>query len=79
VCLGATAAQALLGRQFRVMAQRGQLVPSRLAPSVFATIHPSAILRLEGEEEREQAFRDFVTDLELIGRLLGGNAPSATA
>jgi uracil-DNA glycosylase len=46
---------------------------------VFATIHPSAILRLEGEEEREQAFRDFVTDLELIGRLLGGNAPSATA
>jgi DNA polymerase len=79
VCLGATAAQALLGRQFRVMAQRGQPVPSKLAPNVFATIHPSAILRLEGEEEREQAFRDFVTDLELIGRLLGGNAPSSTA
>jgi uracil-DNA glycosylase len=70
VCLGATAAQALLGRQFRVTAQRRKLVPSKLAPYVFATIHPSAILRIEGEEERDQALREFVGDLKLIGRLL---------
>jgi len=45
VCLGATAAQALLGSKFRVSQQRGQLVPSRLAPHVTATVHPSSILR----------------------------------
>jgi DNA polymerase len=77
VCLGATAAQALLGRQFRVTAQRGRLVPSKLASHVFATIHPSAILRLEGEEEREQAFRELVSDLRQIRKLLEAPAPSS--
>jgi DNA polymerase len=76
VCLGATAAQALLGNQFRVSRQRGQLVPSRFAPYVFATTHPSAILRMTEGEERQQAFRDFVSDLKLIGELLRGNPPS---
>ena len=76
VCLGATAAQALLGPQFRVTTQRGQLVPSKLATYVFATIHPSAILRLEGEEEREQAFHELVTDLQLMGTLLESSPPS---
>jgi DNA polymerase len=77
VCLGATAAQALLGHQFRVSRQRGQLVRSELAPYIFATTHPSAILRMTEGEERQQAFRDFVTDLKLIGRLLSGDLPSS--
>lgn len=77
VCLGATAAQALLGHQFRVSRQRGQLVRSELAPYIFATTHPSAILRMTEGEERQQAFRDFVADLKLIGRLLSGDLPSS--
>jgi uracil-DNA glycosylase family protein len=70
VCLGATAARALLGPNFRVSKQRGELVPSPHAPSVFATLHPSALLRLRDEEEREQAFAQLVDDLALIRRLL---------
>jgi DNA polymerase len=76
VCLGATAAQTLLGRQFRVMARRGQLIPSKFATHVFATIHPSAILRIEGETEREGALRELVSDLKLIRKLVEGNPPS---
>src|SRR5206468_12903401 len=45
VCLGATAAQALLGRGFKVTAHRGELIPSSLAPLVMATVHPSSLLR----------------------------------
>jgi uracil-DNA glycosylase family protein len=67
VCLGATAAQALLGRQFRVTQQRGELVESPLAPSVIATIHPSAILR---SDDREKEFAAFVDDLRVVKRLL---------
>jgi uracil-DNA glycosylase len=67
VCLGATAAQALLGRQFRVTQQRGELVASPLAPNVVATIHPSAILR---SDERETEFAAFVDDLRVVTRLL---------
>src|ERR1043165_1386124 len=52
VCLGSTAAQALLGRQFKVTAERGRLVPSPLAPAVLATVHPSSILRAPDEETR---------------------------
>jgi DNA polymerase len=76
VCLGATAAQALLGGAFRVSRQRGQLVSSRYAPNVFATMHPSAILRMTEGDEREQAFQDFVADLKLIEQLLQGKPPS---
>ena len=54
VCLGATAAQALLGRQFRVTAQRGSFVDSTLAPFVTATVHPSSILRAPDEETRHK-------------------------
>src|ERR687896_2638837 len=60
VCLGATAAQALLGRQFRVSKQRGVPVESPLAPVVMATVHPSSILRAD-DREREMAM--FVEDL----------------
>jgi len=63
VCLGATAAQALLGRQFRVTQQRGERVESALAPVVIATVHPSSILRAD---DREAEFRAFVRDLKTI-------------
>jgi uracil-DNA glycosylase len=63
VCLGATAAQALLGRKFRVTQQRGERVESALAPVVIATVHPSSILRAD---DREAEFRAFVRDLETI-------------
>jgi uracil-DNA glycosylase family protein len=69
VCLGATAAQALLGRQFRVSRQRGELVDSPLAPMVLATIHPSAILRAD-EDTREAEFRELVRDLEKVAGLI---------
>jgi DNA polymerase len=72
VCLGATAAQALLGRAFRVSQQRGQLVPSPLAQHVLATVHPSSILRSRTPEERAQNYQLFVMDLELVARLLAG-------
>ena len=69
VCLGATAAQALLGRDFRVSRQRGELVDSPLAPHVLATVHPSAILRAD-EADREAEFEAFVTDLRKVAALL---------
>jgi uracil-DNA glycosylase family protein len=69
VCLGATAAQALLGRTFRVTRERGRAVESDLAPHVVATIHPSAILRADGaDRERERAA--FVDDLRVAASLL---------
>jgi uracil-DNA glycosylase len=66
VCLGATAAQALLGRDFRVSRQRGELVDSPLAPKAMATVHPSSILRAE---DRDTQFREFVRDLEKVADL----------
>ncbi len=69
VCLGATAAQALLGRQFRVTRDRGKPVDSDLAESVIATIHPSAILRAD-EVDREKEMRAFVDDLRIVAELL---------
>jgi DNA polymerase len=67
VLLGATAAQSLLGRQFRVTRQRGQLLESELAEAVIATVHPSSILRAE---DRETEFREFVRDLEKVAKLI---------
>jgi DNA polymerase len=66
VCLGATAAQALLGRSFKVSRQRGTLVPSPLAPIVTATVHPSSILRAPDDETRREEMRRFVQDLRQI-------------
>jgi uracil-DNA glycosylase len=68
VCLGATAAQALLGRSFRVTAQRGQFVPSALAPLVTATVHPSSILRAPDDEARREEMKAFVADLKIVQR-----------
>ena len=69
VCLGATAAQALLGRQFRVSRQRGEWVDSPLAECVTATVHPSSVLRTD-KEEREAAMKALVEDLETVAREL---------
>ena len=70
VCLGATAAQAVLGRSVRVMAERGNLLRSELAPHVLITIHPSAILRAPDEPSRAAQYRDFVADLKKVERVL---------
>ena len=68
VCLGATAAQSLLGRDFRVTQHRGELLDSDLAEHVTATIHPSAILRQRDEESRHAEFAAFVDDLRVVAR-----------
>jgi uracil-DNA glycosylase family protein len=69
VLLGATAAQSLLGREFRVTQHRGELVETDLADAVTATIHPSAILRGE-PEQRERELAAFVDDLRFVASLL---------
>lgn len=66
VCLGATAAQSLLGRSFKVMASRGQIIPFPPAQFAVATVHPSSILRMRDDESRHAAMRDFVRDLKLV-------------
>jgi len=70
VCLGATAAQALLGRTFSVSRQRGQRVESPLAPYVTATVHPSSILRAPDSKSRELQMLAFVKDLLRIAKLM---------
>jgi len=70
VLMGATAAQALLGHQFRVTKDRGRPVDSDLAPHVLATVHPSSILRQRTDEERVAAMADFVADLKVVAELL---------
>jgi len=69
VCLGATAAQALLGRDFRVSRQRGELVESDLAEKVIATVHPSSILRAD-DETREREYQELVKDLTTVAKLV---------
>ena len=70
VCLGATAAQALLGKQFRVSRERGQFASSPLGPLITATVHPSSILRAASDEAREEEFRGFVDDLARVAERL---------
>jgi DNA polymerase len=65
VLLGSTAAQALLGSKVRVMRDRGRPYPSDLAPLVLVTIHPSAVLRTQKREERQEAFDGLVRDLKV--------------
>jgi DNA polymerase len=71
ICLGATAAQALLGRSFKVTQQRGQLVDSPLAPMVMATVHPSSILRAADDESRRVEMKRFIADLQAAADALG--------
>jgi DNA polymerase len=70
VCLGATAAQALLGSAFRVTVDRGKPIPSTLAPYVVATIHPSAILRITDDAARRVAMEGLISDLTTAAALL---------
>ena len=70
VCLGATAAQALLGRTFKVSQQRGDFVASPLAPLVTATVHPSSILRAPDDDARREEMRRFVEDLTKVASAL---------
>jgi len=72
ICLGATAAKALLGPSFRVTKSRGKFVESELAPLVTATVHPSSILRARTDEEREAAYEQFVADLMVVAKRLQG-------
>jgi uracil-DNA glycosylase family protein len=71
VCLGATAAQTLLGRAFKVSKQRGAFVPSSLASFVTATVHPSSILRAPDDNARREEMRRFVDDLKKVSAALG--------
>jgi uracil-DNA glycosylase len=77
VCLGATAAQALLGKEFSVIRRRGEFVKSTLAPTVMATVHPSSILRAPDEQARRLQWQAFVEDLKKIKRQLQKSANAA--
>jgi uracil-DNA glycosylase len=74
ICLGATAAQALLGKSFKVSQQRGTLIKSSLAPIVIATVHPSSILRARDDETRRAEMARFVNDLKVVARELARGA-----
>ncbi|WP_437591910.1 UdgX family uracil-DNA binding protein [Sorangium sp. So ce1000] len=71
VCLGATAAQALLGGSFRVTRERGRIVASPLAPRALATVHPASILRIPDEASRQAELSRFIADLTVAARALG--------
>jgi len=75
VALGATAAQALLGRAFRVTRDRGKVVSSPVAPRVVATVHPSSILRAPDEDSRRAEMRAFIRDLRGVAKLMAGPTP----
>ena len=70
VCLGATAAQALLGPKFRVTKQRGLMLSSPLAPRITATVHPSSILRAPDDEARRLETARFIADLKKVAAAL---------
>ena len=70
VALGATAAQSLIGPQFRVTKQRGEFIESTLAPYLMATVHPSSILRAPDDETRQLEYRLFVDDLKKLARVI---------
>jgi DNA polymerase len=71
LCLGSTAAQALLGKAFRVTRHHGEFITAHpFAPLVGATVHPSAILRAPTEEARREAMDALVADLKIVARVL---------
>ena len=72
VCLGATAAQALLGKGFRVSQRRGEFVDSELAEHVVATVHPSSILRAPDDETRHEELARFIADLKKVAKVIQG-------
>lgn len=72
VCLGATAAQSLLGGDFKVTQQRGKLIESELAENVMATAHPSSILRVPDEEKRRAEMKRLIADLKKVAKVIRG-------
>lgn len=70
VCLGASAAQELLGKDFRVTRDRGKLIPSDLAANVIATVHPSSILRAQDHGSRRSQLDAFIKDLKQVARVV---------
>jgi uracil-DNA glycosylase len=76
VCLGASAAQALLGKEFRVSRERGKAIKSTLAALIVATVHPSSILRARDDTSRQEQLKQFVNDLKAAKRLLKSTSAS---
>ena len=70
VCLGATAAQSVIGKSVAIMKERGKFIDSVLGKLTFVTIHPSAILRQRDNDEREQEYHRFASELKLVKRKL---------
>ena len=66
MCLGATAAQALFGRDFRVARDRGRLLPTTFGPRALATVHPASLLRAPDEAARREGVARFIADLSVI-------------
>jgi DNA polymerase len=75
VCLGATAAQALLGSDFKVTKHRGAFVESGLAPLVLATVHPSSLLRAPDPETRRRETDQFIADLRRMADAMSKRPP----
>jgi DNA polymerase len=73
VCLGATAAKALLGSGIRVTRDRGRFMKADFAPLVTVTVHPSSILRIDDDAERHEARAEFTADLGKVARRLNGS------
>ncbi len=71
VCLGATAAQSLLGKDFKVSKRRGEILKTPMAPIAMATVHPSSILRAPDDESRRAAYAAFVHDLKTLAKAIG--------
>jgi uracil-DNA glycosylase family protein len=74
VCLGATAAQSVLGRLVRIAQERGKFFDGRHGEAVFVTIHPSSIFRQREKAEREEEYRHFLSEMKLVQRKLRGMA-----
>ena len=79
VCLGSTAAQAILGPKFKVSAMRATFVPSPLAPFVTATVHPSSILRAPSHDQRRAEMAKFIADLKKIRKAIDSEPAMAAA
>ena len=79
VCLGATAAQALLGPSFKVTQHRGEVIPSTLAPLVMGTVHPSSILRAQDEASRQTEMERFIDDLRRLRTALEASGRTSSS
>jgi DNA polymerase len=75
VCLGATAAQALIDPKFKVTERRGELIPTTLADFIVATVHPSSILRARDDDARHAEMARFVEDLRIVARARAPERP----